>query len=85
VGGSDQLHNIEAGYSLIRNERNDLVYGLFLPLLTDKDGNKFGKSANNAFSLNPNINSPFEFYQVCILWCIKQIINSFFLFYYFTI
>jgi tyrosyl-tRNA synthetase len=44
----------------------NVAFGLTVPLLTTKEGEKFGKSAGNAVWLDPNLTSPVEFYQVSI-------------------
>src|SRR3989344_2781986 len=64
VGGSDQWGNIVAGVDLIRRKENKVVYGLTMPLITDKTtGKKFGKSEGNAVWLDPAMTSPYAFYQ----------------------
>jgi len=40
------------------------VFGLTMPLLTTRDGVKFGKSAGNAFWLDRSMTGAFELYQV---------------------
>ena len=47
--GSDQWGNITAGIDLIRKSTGDEVYGFTMPLVTDSQGNKFGKSEGNAY------------------------------------
>lgn len=44
IGGSDQWGNIINGCELVRKKHNREVYGITMPLLLDKSGNKFGKS-----------------------------------------
>ncbi|PLW56618.1 hypothetical protein PCANC_01457 [Puccinia coronata f. sp. avenae] len=44
----------------------NVAFGLTVPLLTTKEGEKFGKSAGNAVWLDPNLTSPVEFYQTFI-------------------
>lgn len=64
VSGSDQWGNITSGIDLIRRKESAVVYGLTIPLITDKStGKKFGKSEGNAVWLDPNMTSPFQFYQ----------------------
>jgi tyrosyl-tRNA synthetase len=62
-GGSDQWGNIVAGIDLIRRRTGASAYGLTWPLLTTADGTKFGKSAGNAVWLDPNMTSPYAYYQ----------------------
>ncbi|MCC5950169.1 MAG: tyrosine--tRNA ligase [Nitriliruptoraceae bacterium] len=62
-GGSDQWGNIVAGIDLIRRRRGQQAFGLTWPLLTTADGSKFGKSAGNAIWLDPELTSPYGYYQ----------------------
>ncbi len=61
--GSDQWGNITAGIDLIRKKTGDEVYGFTMPLVTDKNGKKFGKSEGNALWLDKNKTSSYEIYQ----------------------
>ena len=61
--GSDQWGNITAGIDLIRKSTGDEVYGFTMPLVTDSQGNKFGKSEGNALWLNKDKTSSYELYQ----------------------
>ncbi len=64
MGGSDQWGNITAGTEFIRkNIPNADAYALTTPLLTKTDGSKFGKSAEGNIWLDPNMTSPYAFYQ----------------------
>lgn len=63
VAGSDQWGNITAGVDLIRKKTGDEVYAFTMPLVTDKNGKKFGKSEGNALWLDKTKTSPFEIYQ----------------------
>lgn len=62
-GGSDQWGNIVAGIDLVRRRGGGQAYGLVWPLLTTADGSKFGKSAGNAIWLDPDMTSPYAYYQ----------------------
>ena len=61
--GSDQWGNITAGIDLIRKKTGHEVYGFTMPLVTDKNGKKFGKSEGNALWLDKNKTSSYEIYQ----------------------
>ena len=61
--GSDQWGNITAGIDLIRKSTGDEVYGFTMPLVTDSQGNKFGKSEGNALWLDKNKTSSYKLYQ----------------------
>lgn len=63
VAGSDQWGNITTGIELIRKTTGDTVYALTMPLVTDSQGNKFGKSEGNAVWLDRAKTSPYELYQ----------------------
>lgn len=66
VAGSDQWGNITTGIELIRKTTGEEVYGFTMPLVTDSQGNKFGKSEGNALWLDKNRTSPYELYQFLI-------------------
>ncbi len=66
VAGSDQWGNITAGIELIRKKLDKDAYGLVMPLVTDSQGNKFGKTEGNALWLDENKTSSYEFYQYLI-------------------
>lgn len=66
VAGSDQWGNITTGIELIRKTTGDEVYALTMPLVTDSQGNKFGKSEGNALWLDKEKTSSYELYQFLI-------------------
>jgi tyrosyl-tRNA synthetase len=66
MGGSDQWGNITAGIELIRKMRGGRAYGLVFPLITTSSGVKFGKTEEGTVWLDPNLTSPFKFYQFWI-------------------
>lgn len=61
--GSDQWGNITAGIDLIRKATGDEVYGFTMPLVTDSQGKKFGKSEGNALWLDKAKTSSYKLYQ----------------------
>ncbi len=63
IGGSDQWGNITAGIELTRKKLGKQVFGLTLPLITNTDGSKFGKTAAGAIWLDPKRTSVYKFYQ----------------------
>lgn len=63
IGGSDQWGNITAGIDLVRRVTQQQAFGLTMPLITNSDGTKFGKSEGNAVWLDPSKCSPYAFYQ----------------------
>lgn len=63
LGGSDQLGNISMGHNLIKRMTNRSVFGVTMPLLTTRDGQKYGKSAGNAVWLDAQKTTPFSLYQ----------------------
>ena len=66
VAGSDQWGNITAGIELIRKKLGCEVYGMVMPLVTDSNGVKFGKSEGNALWLDKNKTSSYTLYQYLI-------------------
>jgi tyrosyl-tRNA synthetase len=66
IGGSDQWGNITAGTELIRRKTGQEAFALTFPLLTTADGKKFGKSEKGAVYLDPEMTSPYDFYQYWI-------------------
>jgi len=66
IGGSDQWGNITAGIELTRKKVGKTVYGLTLPLITNADGTKFGKTEAGAIWLDPKRTSVYRFYQFWI-------------------
>jgi tyrosyl-tRNA synthetase len=63
MGGTDQWGNIIAGCDLVRKMRATRVHGLVWPLLTTSTGAKFGKTEAGTVWLDPQLTSPFRFYQ----------------------
>lgn len=63
MGGSDQWGNITAGCDLVRKLRAGKAHGLVMPLVTTAAGVKFGKTEAGAVWLDPNLTSPFRFFQ----------------------
>jgi len=66
IGGSDQWGNITAGIDLCRKKLGKQVFGLTLPLITNADGTKFGKTEAGAVWLDPKRTSVYRFYQFWI-------------------
>jgi len=66
IGGSDQWGNITAGIELCRKKQGVYVFGLTLPLITNADGTKFGKTEAGAIWLDPKRTSVYRFYQFWI-------------------
>lgn len=63
IGGDDQWGNIVAGTDLIRRMEGAECYGLTFNLITRADGKKMGKSEQGAIFLDPELCSPYNFYQ----------------------
>jgi tyrosyl-tRNA synthetase len=67
IGGSDQWGNIIAGVRLVRQTAGATVHALTTPLVTDSEGNKFGKSTGGgSLWLDPDMTSPYAWYQYFI-------------------
>ena len=63
MGGSDQWGNITAGVELVRKADQGHAFALVCPLLTTASGQKMGKTEGNSLWLDPELTSPFDFYQ----------------------
>lgn len=63
VAGQDQWGNITSGIDLIRRKLGKEAYAFTMPLVTTKDGTKFGKSEGNALWLDKDKTSSYEMYQ----------------------
>jgi tyrosyl-tRNA synthetase len=63
IGGNDQWGNIVSGSDLIRRVRGRETFGLTSPLVTRADGQKMGKTEQGAIFLDPEMCSPYEFFQ----------------------
>lgn len=63
MGGSDQWGNIINGIDLGHRLDAPQLYALTSPLLTTSSGAKMGKSASGAVWLNPEMLSPYDFWQ----------------------
>ncbi len=63
MGGSDQWGNIVNGMELIRRVEGGQAFALTSPLLTTASGAKMGKSVGGAIWLNPDMLSPYEYWQ----------------------
>ncbi len=63
TGGNDQWGNLVSGVDLIHKVEGKAVSVLTTPIITKADGTKFGKSEGGAIWLNPDMFSPYAFYQ----------------------
>jgi tyrosyl-tRNA synthetase len=63
MGGSDQWGNIVNGIELGRRSLNAQLFGLTTPLITTASGAKMGKTAAGAIWLDPELLSPYEYWQ----------------------
>lgn len=63
MGGSDQWGNITTGTEFIRRKDGGDAFALTTPLVTKSDGTKFGKSEGGNVWLDPELTSPYKFYQ----------------------
>lgn len=66
IGGNDQWGNIVAGIDLIRRAVAGSSYGLTFPLITTASGAKMGKTEKGAVWLDPELTSPYDYYQYWI-------------------
>ncbi|HET7316166.1 MAG TPA: tyrosine--tRNA ligase [Sphingomicrobium sp.] len=63
LGGSDQWGNIVNGIELARRIEGEELFGVTTPLITNADGAKMGKTAKGAVWLNPDMLSPYDYWQ----------------------
>lgn len=66
LGGSDQMGNLMTGHELISrvpDVKKKKVFGITLPIITNEEGDKYGKSAGNAIWLDAEKTTPFSLYQ----------------------
>jgi tyrosyl-tRNA synthetase len=63
MGGSDQWGNIVGGIELGRRTDRAELFGLTTALLTTASGAKMGKTAAGAVWLNPDMLSPYDYWQ----------------------
>lgn len=66
VGGSDQWGNLTAGVDLLHRVEHRSVHALATPLITKADGTKFGKTESGTVWLDPELTSPYAFFQFWI-------------------
>ena len=62
-GGSDQWGNLTGGVELIRRSDSGKAHAFATPLVTKSDGTKYGKTEGGALWLDPEMMSPYAFYQ----------------------
>jgi tyrosyl-tRNA synthetase len=63
MGGSDQWGNIVSGIDLGRRMMNAQLFALTAPLITTSSGAKMGKTAAGAVWLDPDLLSPYDYWQ----------------------
>lgn len=63
TGGNDQWGNMIGGVELIRRVEGATTHVMTTPIITKSDGTKFGKSEGGAIWLDPQMMSPYAFYQ----------------------
>lgn len=63
TGGSDQWGNITGGVELVRRADGARVHAVATPLVTRADGTKYGKTEGGALWLDPEMLSPYAFFQ----------------------
>jgi tyrosyl-tRNA synthetase len=66
LGGTDQWGNLTAGTDLLHRVEQVSAHALCHPLVTKADGTKFGKTETGTVWLDPELTSPYAFYQFWI-------------------
>ena len=75
IGGGDQFGNITAGLELIRRKTGGEAHAMTFPLITTASGAKFGKSEKGAIYIDPEITSPYAFYQYWVNADDRDVVN----------
>ncbi|MFI2485986.1 tyrosine--tRNA ligase [Promicromonospora kroppenstedtii] len=75
LGGNDQWGNLLAGVELIRKAEGVGAHALTTPLITKADGTKFGKSEGGSIWLDPEMTSPYAFYQFWLNQADADVVN----------
>ncbi|MCF4123254.1 tyrosine--tRNA ligase [Antribacter sp. KLBMP9083] len=75
TGGSDQWGNLLSGVELVRKAAGESVHALTTPLITKADGTKFGKTEGGAIWLDPEMTSPYAFYQFWVNAADADVVN----------
>jgi tyrosyl-tRNA synthetase len=63
TGGSDQWGNLTSGVDLIHRAEGVSVHALATPLVTKADGTKYGKTEAGTVWLDPEMTTPYAFFQ----------------------
>ncbi|RZA18832.1 MAG: tyrosine--tRNA ligase [Proteobacteria bacterium] len=63
LGGDDQWSNMLGGMELVRRKGHKQAFCATVPLLVSSAGKKMGKTENGAVWIDPNMTSPYDFYQ----------------------
>lgn len=63
TGGNDQWGNLSSGVEFVRKVEQASLHAMTTPLITKADGTKFGKTEGGAIWIDPDLTSPYAFYQ----------------------
>ncbi|MCL4140052.1 UNVERIFIED_CONTAM: hypothetical protein GTU68_044375 [Idotea baltica] len=75
IGGSDQWGNITAGLELIRRKGINDASAFSMPLITDSNGKKFGKTNDGALWLDSALTSPYKMHQFLLNVSDQDVLN----------
>lgn len=75
VGGSDQWGNITGGMDLVRRVLQQDCFAFTVPLVTQSDGTKFGKTESGTVWLDATKTSPYRFYQFWLNTADADVVN----------
>jgi tyrosyl-tRNA synthetase len=75
TGGSDQWGNLTSGVDLIHRVTGKSMHAMATPLITKADGTKFGKTETGSIWLNPELTSPYAFFQFWMNADDKDVVN----------
>ncbi|MFW7380470.1 MAG: tyrosine--tRNA ligase [Oligoflexus sp.] len=63
VGGDDQWSNMLGGMELVRRKESSQAFCCTVPLLVNSQGKKMGKTEKGAVWIDPEMTSPYDFFQ----------------------
>lgn len=63
IGGDDQWSNMLGGMELVRRKEGQQAFCCTVPLLVNSQGKKMGKTEQGAVWIDPDLTSPYDFFQ----------------------
>jgi tyrosyl-tRNA synthetase len=75
ISGSDQWGNMIMGVDLVQKKLKETIFGITLPLLTNSNGKKMGKTEEGALWLDGQMSNPYSMWQYLRNVDDKDVIN----------